>query len=170
MPRTIATLWGNQDSINLPDEVLYSSEQVFIVNFKMILKNYPSFWVIEKAGMHLPFTDNTTGLGRIEFEYVHKCNGEYHYIGRIERMKVIKLCGGIACVELVILRPNLSQTYTHCREMSTPPGIRESNPDRGGAYYSCATKNDVARMRKWPKIPNEELIKKVIMLEDNRIW
>lgn len=156
-PYQIVTLWGNQDSKFASEEVLYESEQVIVVKFHMFCDD-PNFNTVEYAAGHMP------NLHMMQFYYIHKSNGIYNYIGQLERLKIIKICRGIAEMELVILKPNDSETYRRDKIMS---GNKYSIPSgKSGAYYPCSTKNDVCRMRRWPKMESEDLIKKVTILED----
>jgi hypothetical protein len=120
------------------EEILYESEQVLVVKFKMFC-NDPEFWTIEYSGSHLP------DLHMMHLEYIHKVDGVYHHVGWIERLKVINVCSGVAHLELVILKPNDSDVYSK-KLMSTSVPQYSLATGRGGAHYPCSTKNDVCRM------------------------
>jgi hypothetical protein len=153
------TLWGNQDTKFANETILYESEQVMVVNFKMFC-NDPNMWTVEWGGSHLP------NLNKMQFDYIHKSNGSYIYVGQVERLKIIKIVRGIAEMELVILKPNDTDAYRRNKEMSTSCSIYKLPSGKGGARYPCSTKKDVCRMRRWPLIKKEDLIKKVVILQD----
>jgi hypothetical protein len=142
-PHEIVTFWGNQDAKFANEEVLYESEQVMIVNFKMCC-NDPNMRRVEWVGSNLPH------LVKMQFDYIHKSNGNYIYIGKVDRLKIIKITRGMAEMELVILKLNDSSSSDWKKEWR----------------YPCSTKKDVCTMRKWQLIKYEDLVKKVVILKD----
>ncbi len=113
-----------------------------IVKFKVFV-NDPLFKVLEKCSSSIPY------INRYEFEYIHKSNGIYFYIGKIERLKIIKFSCGLAEMEIVILKHN--------------EGSSQASWGKIGRYYGCATKNDICNMRGWPLIIGDEKMKKIIL-------
>jgi len=139
--RKVFTLWGNENAKLAHDEVLYHSEQVMIIKFRMLLTD-PLFNTIEDCAPSITHLNNYT------FEYIHKANGLYYYMGEIQRIKIIHIIYGVAEMELVILKHN--------------EGSIESVWGSIGKFYPCRTKKDVCNMRKLP-YTDEEKINKVIV-------
>jgi hypothetical protein len=133
----LVTLWGNEDARSFADEILYKSEQLTVVKFKLFI-NDPLFSLLEQCCPHMP------NVHRHEFVYIHKSNGIYYYTGKIERSKIKKISRGVAEIEIVVLK-NSSEN-------------RMSKPRK---YYPCATKNDVCVMNGWP-ILGDDKIRKII--------
>lgn len=139
--REVYTVWGNEDAKFVHDEVLYNSEQVLIIKFRMLITD-SLFNVIEFYASSISNLQGTT------FEYIHKSNGLYYYIGKIERLKIIKIVFGVAEMEIVILKHNQSSINSSWGNI--------------GKFYPCKTKNDVCVMRNLPVI-GEQKINKVIL-------
>ena len=139
----LVTLWGNEDARSYADEILYDSDQVIVIKFKLFTSD-PLFSLLERCSPHIP------AVNRHEFEYIHKSNGIYYYIGKIERSKIIKINCGVSEIEIVVLKNHPNQ-FTRNRNK----------------YYPCATKNDVCVMNGWPLLGDEKIrkiIKKTIDL------
>jgi hypothetical protein len=139
--RKVYTLWGNENARLAHDEVLYHSEQVMIVKFRMLLTD-PLFNTIEECAPSITY------LNKYTFEYIHKANGLYYYMGEIQRLKIAQIISGVAEIELVILKHN--------------EGSIESLWGNIGKFYPCRTKKDVCNMRNLPYI-DERKIDKVIV-------
>ncbi len=133
----LVTLWGNEDARSFAHEILYESDQVTVINFKLFI-NDPLFSLLEGCLPHIP------KVHRHRFEYIHKSNGIYYYTGEIDRSKIKKISHGVAEIEIVVLKNNSQDRISKQRK-----------------YYPCATKNDVCVMNGWP-ILGDEKIKKII--------
>jgi hypothetical protein len=139
--RNVYTMWGNENAKFANDEVLYHSEQVIIVKFRMLVTD-PFFNFVEVHAQSITqITDNT-------FEYIHKVNDLYYYMGEIQRLKITKIVSGVAEMEIVILKHN--------------EGSIESVWGKIGKFYPCKTKKDVCYMRNLP-FRDEQKINKVIL-------
>ena len=139
--RNVYTMWGNENAKFANDEVLYHSEQVIIVKFRMLVTD-PFFNFEEVHAQSITqITDNT-------FEYIHKVNDLYYYMGEIQRLKITKIVSGVAEMEIVILKHN--------------EGSIESVWGKNGKFYPCKTKKDVCYMRNLP-FRDEQKINKVIL-------
>jgi hypothetical protein len=139
--KKIYTIWGNENAKLAHDEVLFNSDQVIVIKFRMLITD-ALFNDVEKCAPSISHLKDTT------FEYIHKSNGIYYYIGQIDRLKIIKIACGVAEIEIVVLKHN--------------QGSIESSWGNIGKYYPCKTKNDICNMRKWPII-GEQKINKVIL-------
>ena len=132
---TVVVFWGNMDAKFAPEEVLYESDNVLIVNFKLSMKD-SQFKHIQMCETWIP------DVTRHTYHYVHKTEGIYNYIGLIDRLKITWICKEMAHMEIIILKNGSRQLrlkYT----------------------YPCATKNDVCRLLNVPFLKSGELINKV---------
>jgi len=129
-------LWGNIDAKFAPEEVLYESDSILIVNFKLSM-NDPLFEMIQRCEKAVP------NLNGMSFHYVHKKSCIYNYMGHIERMKIIGICSGMAHMEIVILKQG------------------DEDYRRHKFVYPCSRKNDVCRLLKIPLLANNELVNKI---------
>lgn len=132
----IILFWGNADSKFAPEEVLYESDNVIIVNFKLSIKD-PLFSWIQRCEKHVSDIQN------ISFQYIHKRSGMYNYIGPINRLKIMGIYSGIVHIEFIILKKE------------------EHDYKRPEFVYPCSTKNDICRLLKLPLIPNNKLVYKI---------
>ena len=136
-PTELVTLWGNEDARCYADQILYESDQVIVVKFKLFTSD-PLFSLLEQCSPHMP------RVHRHEFVYIHKSNGMYYYTGKIERSKITKISYGVADIEIVVLKNN--QERVSCKSAK---------------HYPCTTKNDVCIMNGWPVLGDEK-IRKII--------
>lgn len=133
----LVTLWGNEDARSCADKILYESDQLTVIKFKLFASD-PLFSLLEQCSPHMP------NVHRHEFAYIHKSNGIYYYIGKIERSKIIKISCGVAEIEIVVFKNN-QRWFTGKAEK----------------HYPCTTKNDVCLMNGWPVLGDEK-IRKII--------
>jgi hypothetical protein len=129
-------LWGNMDAKFAPEEVLYESDSILVVNFKLSMKD-PLFALIQRCEKYVP------NLNNVSFHYVHKQSSIYNYMGLIERLKIIRICSGMAHMEIVILKQG------------------DEDYRRYKFVYPCSTKNDVCRLLKVPLLASNELVNKI---------
>lgn len=134
----IYTIWGNEDAKYAADEVLFNSDQVMIVKIHIFVTD-SLFNDIESFSRQAP------DIMRYSLEYIHKSNGVYFYIGKIERLKILKIVYGLAEFEIVVLKP-YQFTIEAC--------LSKTN-----IIYPCGTKNDICFMRKWPRLGDEKINK-----------
>lgn len=139
----IYTIWGNENAKYAADEILFNSEQVMVVKIQLFVTD-SHFNKIENYAI------TPRDLERISVEYIHKANGLYYYIGKIERIKILKIINGLAEIEIVVLKPN---------ELTIGSCWGEIN-----RTYPCGTKNDICVMRKWPRLGYEK-INKIIKIK-----
>lgn len=128
--------WGNMDAKFAPEEVLYESDSILVVNFKLSMKD-PLFALIQRCEKYVP------NLHGVSFHYVHKKSGMYNYTGPIERLRITGIYSGMAHMELVILKQD------------------EEDYRRPKFVYPCSTKNDMCRLLKAPLLANNELVNKI---------
>lgn len=95
----IVTLWGNEDAVFMNEEVLYESEQVMIVRFKMLCNDTYYNTLVWNTNSHI--------------EYIHKSKGIYKYIGQVNKLHIIQINRGIAEIELIIIKNNSEAIYKH---------------------------------------------------------
>lgn len=126
----VVLMWGDEST---GDQVLYCSDQVMIFKFTTEFES-SAFEKLESCAPHMP------ALCRMEFQYIHKANGYYNYIGKVQRLKILCVNDGVAQFEVVILMQN----------EGTKPYIRKYSRN-----YPCMTKNDVCLMRELPKLDEE---------------
>jgi hypothetical protein len=134
--KVMVLLWGNVDAKFAPEEVLYESDSILVVNFKLSVKD-PLFELIQRCEKHVP------NINDVSFHYVHKQSCIYNYMGHIERLKIIGICSGLAHMEVVILKQG------------------DEDYRRYKFVYPCSTKNDVCRLLKAPLLASNELVNKV---------
>lgn len=139
--RKVYTMWGNENARFAHDEILYNSEQVIIIKFRMLLTD-SFFNDIEACASSISTINDST------FQYIHKANNIYYYMGTIERLKIIQIVSGLAEMEIVVLKHN--------------EGSIESVWGNIGKFYPCKTKKDVCNMRNLP-FSDEQKINKVIL-------
>ncbi len=132
---TVFVFWGNMDAKFAPEEVLYESDNVLIVNFKLSMKD-SQFKHIQWAEKSIPEICRTT------YHYVHKSEGIYNYIGSITKLKITWICKEMAHMEIIILK---KESKYRCPKYT----------------YPCETKNDVCRLLNVPFLKSGELINKV---------
>jgi hypothetical protein len=132
----IMLFWGNVDSKFAPEEVMYESDNVFIVNFKLSIKDPILSW-IQRCEKYMPNIQN------ISFQYIHKVSCIYNYIGPIDRLKIMGIYSGIAHIEFVVLKKG------------------EDDCRRPEFVYPCSTKNDMCRLLKTPLLASNELVNKI---------
>lgn len=131
----VVLMWGDESD---GDEILYYSDQVMIFKFKLKFDD-PSFKTLESCSSHMP------NICRMRFEYIHKANGYYNYIGKVERLKILCINKEIAEMEIVILMGN------------------EGNKAWNIEYrrrYPCINKSDIYLIRGLP-YPTEEKSDKI---------
>jgi hypothetical protein len=132
--------WGNLDAKFAAEEVLYESDNLLVVNFKLSMRD-PLFEFIQFCEKHVP------NVNRVSFHYIHKKSGVYNYIGLINTLKIIRICSGMAHMEIVILKRD-NEDYR-----------------RPKFIYPCSTKNDICRLLKAPLLASNELVNKVSKLK-----
>ena len=135
----VMVFWGNMDAKFAPEEVLYESHNVLIINFKLSMKD-AQFKHIQFAEKSIPDICRTT------YHYVHKSEGIYNYIGSITKLKITGIREGMAYMEIIILK---NGSGYRCPKYT----------------YPCATKNDVCRLLNVPLLKSGELINKVSNIE-----
>jgi hypothetical protein len=118
------TLWGNINAKWAAEKVLYQSAHVLIVEFN-ILRSDQLFEYLANYDKH-------------DFHYVHKVDGKYNYIGKLEKSNIIRMNNGLVSFELIIYREYTSK------------------------FYECYTKNDICNMCGWKEINNQDKKYKII--------
>ena len=134
---TVDIFWGNVDSKFAPEEVLYESDNVLIVNFKLSIKG-SQFKHIQMCETSIP------RVLRHTYHYVHKSGGIYNYIGLIDRLKITLICKEMAHIEIIILKNGSKQLQVK---------------------YPCSRKNDICRLLNVPFLKSGELINKVSQIK-----
>ncbi len=132
---SVVVFWGNMDAKFAPEEVLYESDNILIINFKLSMKD-EQFNYIQRCEEHIPEICRTT------YHYVHKTGGIYKYIGPVQRLKITQLCGGMANMEIIILKNGSGNRWLKY-------------------IYPSSTKNDICRLLNVPLLKRDELINKV---------
>jgi hypothetical protein len=136
---TVVVFWGNVDAKIVPEEVLYESANVLIINFKLSIK--------DAQFKHIQWAEKSIqNICRTTYHYVHKSGGIYNYIGLIERLKIKGICKEMAHMEIIILK---NGSGYRCPKY----------------IYPCATKNDICRLLNVPLLKSGELINKVSKIE-----